>query len=223
MELTDKWKGKAAAKDLFKDIGYADMKNYDSTKNERKVEDLKLPPEWTEFRFRICQKACKVPERGAHVTLLHLVILRQDVEMLQRLIKEITEEDLKNGYLKEKINVKKIPNHFLVEDDRWLFKANCLHLASRFFPEGLNLLLTEDKVKNEAKDLIDTKTRVNPSMNRLNTIIANEPEPSTKNEGCFPSCCSKEKFQEPQENSQDIIEIAPLHIAAQKPNSISTR
>ena len=224
MELTDKWKGKAAAKDLFKDIGYADMKNYDSTKNERKVEDLKLPPEWTEFRFRICQKACKVPERGAHVTLLHLVILRQDVEMLQRLIKEITEEDLKNGYLKEKINVKKIPNHFLVEDDRWLFKANCLHLASRFFPKGLNLLLTEDKVKKEAKELIDTKTRVDPLMNRLTSIIANnESEPSTKNEGCFPSCCSKEKFQEPQENSQDIIEIAPLHIAAQKPNSISTR
>ena len=48
-------------------------------------------------------------------------------------------------------------------------------------------------------------------------------EPSTKNEGCFPSCCSKEKFQEPQENSQDMIEIAPLHIAAKKPDSISTR
>ena len=216
MELTDKWKGKAAAKDLFKDIGYADMKNYDSTKNERKVEDLKLPPEWTEFRFRICQKACKVPERGAHVTLLHLVILRQDVEMLQRLIKEITEEDLKNGYLKEKINVKKIPNHFLVEDDRWFFDANCLHLASKYFPEGLSLLLSEDKVKKEAKELIDTKTRVDLSMNRLHSY-----EPLTQNKGSFFFCCPREIPQEPQ--TKDMVEIAPLHIAAKKPDSISTR
>ena len=96
-------------------------------------------------------------------------------------------------------------------------------MASKYFPEGLSLLLSEDKVKEEAKELIDTKTRVDPLMNRSNTIIANEPEPSNKNEGCFPSCCSKEKFQEPQENSQDIIEIAPLHIAAKKPDSISTR
>ena len=198
------------------------LKYFDSPKNERKVEDLNLTPGWTKFRFRLCS-VCSVPDRGAHVTLLHLVILHQDVVMLQRLIKEITEEDLEKGYLKEKIKVRKIPNEFLVEDDRWLFDANCLHLASKYFPEGLNLLLTGDKVKKEAKELIDTKTRVDPQMNRLNFIIANEPEPSTKNEGCFPSCYSKEKFQEPQENSQDMIEIAPLHIAAKKPDSISTR
>ena len=217
VELTKDWKDKPEASNLFKCIGYEEVKNCDSTK--RKVEDLKLPSEWTKFRFRICQKACTVEDRGAYVTLLHLVILRQDVEMLQRLLKE----DLEKGYLKEKISVKKIENEFLVEDDRWFFDANCLHLASKYFPEGLNLLLSDDKVKKEAKELIDTKTRVDTLMNRLNSIIANEPEPSTKNEGCFPSCCSKEKFQEPQENSQDMIEIAPLHIAAKKPDSISTR
>ena len=102
VELAKDWKDIDEAKNLFKAIGYEEVKNCDSTK--RKVEDLKLPREWTEFRFRICQKACTVEDRGAYVTLLHLVILRQDVEMLQRLLKE----DLEKGYLKEKINVSKI-------------------------------------------------------------------------------------------------------------------
>merc|ERR1711971_105763 len=137
------------------------LKYFDSPKNERKVEDLNLTPGWTKFRFRLCQKACSVPDRGAHVTLLHLVILHQDVVMLQRLIKEITEEDLEEDYLKEKIKARKIRKEFLVEDDRWLFDANCLHLASKYFPEGLNLLLSEDKFKKKAKELIDTKTMVN--------------------------------------------------------------
>ena len=196
------------------------LKYFDSPKNERKVEDLNLQPGWTKFRFRLCQKACSVPDRGANVTLLHLVILHQDVVMLQRLIKEITEEDLENGYLKEKIKVRQIQNEFLVEDDRWLFDANCLHLATKYFPEGLNLLLSEDKVKRKAKELIDTKTMVN-SLNRLDSSIPHEQ--LTENKGCF-SFCSKENPQETQtkEISQNI-EIAPLHIAAKKPDSISTR
>jgi hypothetical protein len=140
--------------------------------------------------------------------------------MLQRLIKEIPEEDLEKGYLKEKIKVKDIPNGFLVEDDRWLFDANCLHLASKYFSEGLNLLLSEDKVKRKAKELIDTKTT---KTNRLDSTIAHEL--LTQNKVCFPFCCRKEMPQEAQtkEISQDMVEIAPLHIAAKKPNSISTR
>ena len=197
------------------------LKYFDSPKNERKVEDLNLTPGWTKFRFRLCQKACSVPDRGAHVTLLHLVILHQDVVMLQRLIKEITEEDLEKGYLKEKVKVRNIRYDFLVEDDRWLFDANCLHLATKFFPEGLNLLLSEDKVKNKAKELINTKTKVNTK--RLDSTISHEA--STQNKGCFPFCCSKETPEETQtqEMSQNMVEIAPLHIAAKKPDSISTR
>ena len=191
MELTDKWKDKTEAEDLFKDIG----RYWKIPKNERKVEELNFPHGWTEFRFRICQKACTVPDRGAHVTLLHLVILHQDVEMLQRLIKEITKEDLEKDYLKEKIKVRNIPYDFLVEDDRWLFDANCLHLATKFFPEGLNLLLSEDKVKNKAKELINTRTKADTK--KLDST-SHEPshELSTQNKGCFPFCCSKDKNDE---------------------------
>ena len=193
------------------------LKYFDSPKNERKVEDLNLQPGWTKFRFRLCQKACSVPDRGANVTLLHLVILHQDVVMLQHLIKEITEEDLEKGYLKEKIKYRMIPHDFLVEDDRWLFDANCLHLATKYFPEGLNLLLCEDKVKNKAKELINTKTKANTK--RLDSTISHEA--STQNKGCFPFCRPKEIHPEAQ--TKEIVEIAPLHIAAKKPDSISTR
>ena len=204
VELTKDWKDKPEASNLFKCIGYEEVKNCDSTK--RKVEDLKLPSEWTKFRFRICQKACTVEDRGAYVTLLHLVILRQDVEMLQRLIKE----DLEKGYLKEKVHFRKIPYYFLVEDDRWFFNANCLHLASKYFPEGLNLLLSEGKVKEKAKELIDAKTRVDKQHELL-----------TQHKGCFPFCCPKEIH--PEALTKEIVESAPLHIAAKKPDSISTR
>ena len=183
-----------------------------STKNERKVEDLK--PGWTKFQFRLCQEACSVTDGEAHVTslhldvtLLHLVILHQDFVMLQRLI----EEDLEKGYLGEKIKFRKVPNDFLiVEDDQWLFDANCLHLASKYFPEGLNLLLSEGKVKEKAKELIDAKTRADKQH-----------EPLTQNKSCFPFCCPKEIHPEAQ--TKEIVEIAPLHIAAKKPDSISTR
>ena len=182
------------------------LKYFDSPKNERKVEDLNLTPGWTKFRFRLCS-VCSVPDRGAHVTLLHLVILHQDFVMLQRLI----EEDLEKGYLGEKIKFTKVPNDFrIVEDDQWLFDANCLHLASKYFPEGLNLLLSEGKVKEKAKELIDAKTRVDKQH-----------EPLTQNKGCFPFCCPKEIHPEAQ--TKEIVEIAPLHIAAKKPDSISTR
>ena len=43
---------------LLKDIGYGQAVDFDSTTNKRKVEDLKLPSEWTKYRFRICQRAC---------------------------------------------------------------------------------------------------------------------------------------------------------------------
>ena len=178
-----------------------------STKNERKVEDLK--PGWTKFQFRLRQEACSVLDGGLHldVTLLHLVILHQDFVMLQRLI----EEDLEKGYLGKKIKIRNVPNDFLiVEDDQWLFDANCLHLASKYFPEGLNLLLSEGKVKEKAKELIDAKTRVDKQH-----------EPLTQNKGCFPFCRPKEIHPEAQ--TKEIVEIAPLHIAAKKPDSISTR
>ena len=204
------------AKNLLKDIGYGQAVGFNSTKSKRKVEDLKLPPRWTKFRFRLCQKTCSVPDRGAHVTLLHLVILHQDVEMLRRLIKEITEEDLEKNYLKEKIKVRDIPYEFLLEDDRWFFDANCLHLATKFFPEGLDLLLSEVKDKNKAKELINTRTK-----KEYSTFSH---EASTQNEGCFPFCCPKKpKETRTKEIGQNMVEIAPLHIAAKKPDSISTR
>ena len=186
------------------------LKYFDSPKNERKVEDLK--PGWTKFQFRL--EACSVPDGGAHVTslhldvtLLHLVMLHQDFVMLQCLI----EDALEKGYLGEKIKFTKVPNDFrIVEDDQWLFDANCLHLASKYFPEGLNLLLSEGKVKEKAKELIDAKTRVDKQH-----------EPLTQNKGCFPFCCPKEIHPEAQ--TKEIVEIAPLHIAAKKPDSISTR
>ena len=72
----------------------------------------------------------------------------------------------------------------------------------------------------DPKELINTTTKAN--IKRLDSSIAHEP--LTENKGCFSFCCPKEKPQETQtkEISQNIV-IAPLHIAAKKQDSISTR
>ena len=39
------------------------------------------------------------------------------------------------------LNLPKTAMADFVEEDRWILKANCFHLAARFFPKGLQILL----------------------------------------------------------------------------------
>ena len=176
--------------------------------------NLELPMEWKEFLFQLCLDKTEIE---VQVTLLHLIILHKDVVMLENILKALNEKDLESGYFGKPIKVGDNAHNFLIEDDRWLFSANCLHLATNYFPKGLNLLLSNEVIKNVAKCLIDTKTRP-PRQSVLSRHV-----PSEENHGCFYFCCHKEKDQNGKTELVGRNSMAPLHIAARKANSVSTR
>ena len=194
---------------LLEKLGYVE-----NAKRSPKLINLELPMEWKEFLFQLCIDKTDIE---IQVTLLHLIILHKDVVMLENILKALNEKDLESGYFGEPIKVGDNAHNFLIEDDRWLFSANCLHLATNYFPKGLNLLLSNEVIKNVAKCLIDTKTRP-PRQSVISRHV-----PSEENHGCFYFCCHKEKDQNGKTELVGRNSMAPLHIAARKANSVSTR
>ena len=194
---------------LLEKLGYVE-----NAKRSPKLINLELPMEWKEFLFKLCLDETEIE---VQVTLLHLIILHKDVVMLENILKALNEKDLESGYFGKPIKVEDNAHNFLIEDDRWLFSANCLHLATNYFPKGLNLLLSNEVIKNVAKCLIDTKTRP-PRQSVISSHV-----PSEENHGCFYFCCHKEKDQNGKTELVGRNSMAPLHIAARKTNSVSTR
>ena len=194
---------------LLEKLGYVE-----NAKRSPKLINLELPMEWKEFLFQLCLDKTEIE---VQVTLLHLIILHKDVVMLENILKALNEKDLESGYFGKPIKVGDNAHNFLIEDDRWLFSANCLHLATNYFPKGLNLLLSNEVIKNVAKCMIDTKTRP-PRQSVISRHV-----PSEENHGCFYFCCHKEKDQNGKTELVGRNSMAPLHIAARKANSVSTR
>ena len=76
-------------------------------------------------------------------TFLHMLILCKEFDIL----KHICEGSLSDEFARPvKINL--CPNdpplapETVVKEDRWIFEANSLHLAAKFMPQGLELLLS---------------------------------------------------------------------------------
>ena len=179
--------------------------------------NLELPMDWKEFLFQLCFDKTEKEKIKVQVTLLHLIILHKDVVMLENILKALNEKDLESHYFGKPIEVGGNAHNFLIEDDRWLCSANCLHLATKYFPEGLNLLLSNEVFKNVAKCLIDTKTS-SPRQSVISRRV-----PSEKNHGWFCFCCHKEKDQNVKTELVVRNSMAPLHIAARKADSVATR
>ena len=75
-------------------------------------------------------------------TFLHLLILSQNAKLLMYILEKTEQEELSNEVLKpvQVKNVKIFEN--VDENERWIRGANCIHLAAKFMPVGLELLLT---------------------------------------------------------------------------------
>ena len=179
--------------------------------------NLELPIEWKEFLFQLSFDKTEKEKIKVQVTLLHLIILHKDVVMLENILKALNEKDLESHYFGKPIKVGDNAHNFLIEDDWWLFSANCLHLATKYFPKGLNLLLSNEVIKNVTKCLIDTKTS-SPRQSIISRHAAAE-----ENHGWFCFCCHKEKDQNVKTEMVGINSMAPLHIAARKADSVATR
>lgn len=75
-------------------------------------------------------------------TFLHLLILCQEFDILRQIAQ--THRDLLNDEVAKHVTIRaspKIEPKSVVRKDNWIFDANCLHLAAKFMPHGLKLIL----------------------------------------------------------------------------------
>ena len=79
----------------------------------------------------------------------HIAVLLKDDQLLQALLK--SNPDYK--YWKDQI-VKIQYNEDFKGQDAWILKANCLHFASRFYPESLHIILSFFDKRGTKKELI---------------------------------------------------------------------
>ena len=76
-------------------------------------------------------------------TFLHMLILCKEFDIL----KLICEGSLSDEFARQ-VKIDSSPNDpplapvTVVKEDRWIFDANGLHLAAKFMPQGLELLLS---------------------------------------------------------------------------------
>ena len=75
-------------------------------------------------------------------SFLHLLIIGKNFELLQYIF-ENQREVLMKELLKE-VKVQDPKPKMIIEQDKWILGANCIHLAAKFMPRGLNLILTKD-------------------------------------------------------------------------------
>ena len=77
-------------------------------------------------------------------TFLHMLILCKEFDIL----KHICEGSLSDEFARP-VKIDSSPNdpplvpETVVKEDKWIFDANCLHLAAKFMPQGLELLLSK--------------------------------------------------------------------------------
>ena len=136
--------------------------------SDEAIEELWIFEEWREFSYKISldfnykmviDKSTEKHSKGSYRKLsvhdskkqgeihgsfkfLHLLILSQNVKLLMYILEKTEREVLANEVLKpvQVKNVKIFEN--VDENDRWIRGANCIHLAAKFVPVGLELILT---------------------------------------------------------------------------------
>ena len=89
------------------------------------------------------------------LNFLHLVIILQKEKILKCILRSNCKGNAEDDFTSIKVWTNPVflnlPKTAMlsdfVEEDRWILKANCLHLAARFFPKGLQILLAHFEQK----------------------------------------------------------------------------
>ena len=71
---------------------------------------------------------------------LHFLIIGKNVKFLQYIIENQPMETSKDQLFKEVLVVNDPSPEMFVDQDKWILGANCIHLAAKFMPMGLNLI-----------------------------------------------------------------------------------
>ena len=123
--------------------------------SETVIEKLK-DIQWQSFQYKVRLYLAKhsrdlekpTPNFLATFNLVHFAILVQNPQLLQFLIKQ----DSWNIFcdclqFSSQTNVKvKDESELVIREESWIFEASCAHLAARFFPQGLDLILSDENI-----------------------------------------------------------------------------
>lgn len=90
-------------------------------------------------------------------TFFQILILLQDMDILKYIVHNhkdcLKEETAKPVSITSKLK------EDVISKDRWIFQANSLHLAAKFFPHGLKLLLSN--FENNPETLMELVSKKN--------------------------------------------------------------
>ena len=108
-----------------------------------KLKDI----QWQSFQYKVNLYLAKhsrdlekpTPNFLATFNLVHFAILAQNPQLLQFLIKQDPDQ------AKTKVKVKD-ESELVIREQSWIFEASCAHLAARFFPQGLDLILSDENI-----------------------------------------------------------------------------
>ena len=117
----------------------------------KKLKDI----QWQSFQYKVRLYLAKhsrdlekpTPNFLATFNLVHFAILVQNPQLLQFLIKQDPDQAKTNVKVKDE-------SELVIREQSWIFEASCAHLAARFFPQGLDLILSD---KNICKAVINCK------------------------------------------------------------------
>ena len=115
---------------------------------ETVIEKLK-DSQWQSFQYIVRLYLAKhsrdlekpTPNFLATFNLVHFAILAQNPQLLQFLIKQDPDQAKTNVKVKDE-------SELVIREESWIFEASCAHLAARFFPQGLDLILSDKNICN---------------------------------------------------------------------------
>ena len=127
------------------------------------------------------------------LNLFHLVILLRKEDILKFLLKLKYSDPIKQ-WLRP---VTVINPKNLLDNDKWICQANCLHLAAKYFPRGLQIILSHfEEIEKEEMAEMAKVTTLRANAGSLRRLI---------NESHNYQC------------------LTPLHVASSSPFALSTR
>ena len=94
-----------------------------------------------------------------------------------------------------KVSFEKNACKAVTTEDSWIFGASCIHLAAKFWPESLEILLPVFKRSLKRSNQMSTEPELKDLIDQKNEV----------------------------ENDKRINSVSPLHIAVTKCDSLSTR
>ena len=91
-------------------------------------------------------------------TFFQILILLQDMDILKYIVDNdkdcLKEETVRPVSITSKFKAKNV-----ISKDRWIFQASSLHLAAKFFPHGLKLLLSNFEHNHTLMELVSKKNQ----------------------------------------------------------------